>query len=97
MLKQKVLKDKALVIQGLYNQGEFNEALKLSSDFSKNYPNNSYAQNLHGIISIALNNWKNGKNSFLQAIEVINTFPAKCCSIYLSTIFFTGNISISHL
>ena len=58
MLKQKILEDKILVIQGLYNQKEFNEALKLSSDFSKNYPNNSYAQNLHGIVSIALNNWK---------------------------------------
>ena len=84
MLKQKVLKDKALVIQGLYNQGEFNEALKLSSDFSKNYPNNSYAQNLHGIVSIALNNWKNGKNSFLKAIEVNNTFPEAYNNLGLS-------------
>ena len=84
MLKQKVLKDKALVIQGLYNQGEFNEALKLSSDFSKNYPNNSYAQNLHGIVSIALNNWKNGKNSFLKAIEVNNAFPEAYNNLGLS-------------
>ena len=84
MLKQKVLKDKALVIQGLYNQGEFNEALKLSSDFSKNYPNNSYAQNLHGIVSIALHNWKNGKNSFLKAIEVNDAFPEAYNNLGLS-------------
>ena len=64
MLKQKVLKNKILVIKGLYYQGEFNEALKISSDLRKNYPNSSYAQNLHGTISIALNNWENGKNSF---------------------------------
>jgi len=58
MLKQKILEDKILVIQGLYNQKAFNEALKLSLDLSENYPNNSYAQNLHGIVLIALNNWK---------------------------------------
>ena len=84
MLKQKILEDKILVIQGLYNQKEFNEALKLSSDLSENYPNNSYAQNLHGIVSIALNNWKNGKNSFLKAIEVNNTFPEAYNNLGLS-------------
>ncbi len=84
MLKQKKLKDKVLVIQGLYYQGEFNEALKMSSDLSKNYPNSSYAQNLHGTISIALNNWKNGKNSFLKAIEINNTFPEAYNNLGLS-------------
>ena len=84
MLKQKILEDKILVIQGLYNQKAFNEALKLSLDLSENYPNNSYAQNLHGIVSIALNNWKNGKNSFLKAIEVNNTFPEAYNNLGLS-------------
>ena len=84
MLKQKILEDKILVIQGLYNQKEFNEALKLSLELSENYPNNSYAQNLHGIVSIALNNWKNGKNSFLKAIEINNTFPEAYNNLGLS-------------
>ena len=84
MLKQKILEDKILVIQGLYNQKAFNEALKLSLDLSENYPNNSYVQNLHGIVSIALNNWKNGKNSFLKAIEVNNTFPEAYNNLGLS-------------
>ena len=61
MLKQKQLKEKVLVIQGLYDQGEFNEALKLSADLSENYPNNAFVQNLHGVISIALQSWKIGK------------------------------------
>ncbi len=84
MLKQKILEDKILVIQGLYNKKEFNEALKLSLDLSENYPNNSYAQNLHGIVLIALNNWKNGKNYFLKAIEVNNTFPEAYNNLGLS-------------
>ena len=84
MLKQKILEDKILVIQGLYNKQEFNEALKLSLDLSENYPNNSYAQNLHGIVLIALNNWKNGKNYFLKAIEVNNTFPEAYNNLGLS-------------
>ena len=84
MLKQKILEDKILVIQGLYNKQEFNEALKLSLDLSENYPNNSYAQNLHGIVLIALNNWKSGKNSFLKAIEVNNTFPEAYNNLGLS-------------
>ena len=84
MLKQKILEDKILVIQGLYNKKEFNEALKLSLDLSENYPNNSYAQNLHGIVLIALNNWKNGKNYFLKAIEANNTFPEAYNNLGLS-------------
>ena len=84
MLKQKILEDKILVIQRLYNKKEFNEALKLSLDLSENYPNNSYAQNLHGIVLIALNNWKNGKNYFLKAIEANNTFPEAYNNLGLS-------------
>ena len=75
MLKQKQLKEKVLVIQGLYDQGEFNEALKLSADLSENYPNNAFVQNLHGVISIALQSWKIGKNYFLKAIKLNNSFP----------------------
>ena len=75
MLKQKQLKEKVLVIQGLYDQGEFNEALKLSADLSENYPNNAFVQNLHGVVSIALQSWKIGKNYFLKAIKLNNSFP----------------------
>jgi hypothetical protein len=84
MLKQKLLKDKILIIQGLYNQGEFNEALKLSSDLSKNYPKNSFVQNLHGVVSIALHNWKNGKEYFLKAIKVNNSFSEAYNNLGLS-------------
>ena len=39
MLNQKILKDKILVIQGLYNQEEFNEALKLCQDDDVHHKN----------------------------------------------------------
>ena len=84
MLKQKILEDKILVIQGLYNQKEFNEALKLSSDLSENYPKNSFVQNLHGVVFIALHNWKNGKNYFLKAIKVNNSFSEAYNNLGLS-------------
>ena len=84
MLNQKILKDKILVIQGLYNQEEFNEALKLSLELSENYPKNSYVQNLHGVVSIALHNWKKGKEYFLKAIKFNNSFPEAYNNLGLS-------------
>ena len=84
MLKQNELKDKILVIQGLYNQEEFNEALNLSLELSKKYSKNSYVQNLHGIVSIALNNWQNGKEYFLKAIKLNNSFPEAYNNLGLS-------------
>ena len=84
MLKQKILEDKILVIQGLYNQKEFNEALKLSSNLSEKYHNKSFLQYLHGVVSIALHNWKNCKNYFLKAIKVNNSFSEAYNNLGLS-------------
>ena len=84
MSNQADLKDKTFIIQELYNKGDFNEALKLSSDLSKDYSNNSFVQNLHGFILIALHNWEICKDYFLKAIKINNNFQQAYNNLGLS-------------
>ena len=84
MLNKDTLKDEIFLIQTIYNKGDFNKALELTSDLSYNYPNNSFIQNLHGVILIALHNWKNGKKYFLNAIKINNNFAEAYNNLGLS-------------
>ena len=36
------LKDKVFLVKNLYNNSDFNQALKLTSDLAKNYSDNSF-------------------------------------------------------
>ena len=78
------LKDKVFLVKNLYNNSDFNQALKLTSDLAKNYSDNSFVQNLHGVVLIALNNWKIAKDYFLKAIEINNNFPEALNNLGLS-------------
>ena len=40
------LKDKVFLVKNLYNNSDFNQALKLTSDLAKNYSDNSFVQKL---------------------------------------------------
>ena len=78
------LKDKVFLVKNLYNNSDFNEALKLTSDLAKNYSDNSFVQNLHGVVLIALNNWKIAKDYFLKAIKINNNSPEALNNLGLS-------------
>ncbi len=71
-MAEDLLKSKILVVQSLYKKGEFNKAYEISLEISNKYPNNSYVQNLHGVICIALNNWETAKNYFIKALKIKN-------------------------
>ncbi len=74
MSNEEDLKNKVFHIRNLYENNDFNEALKLTSDLTENYSNNSFVQNFHGVILIALNNWKIARNYFLKAIKINKNF-----------------------
>ena len=78
------LKDKVFLVKNLYNNSDFNQALKLTSDLAKNYSDNSFVQNLHGVVLIALNNWKIAKDYFLKAIKINNNSPEALNNLGLS-------------
>ena len=78
------LKDKVFLVKNLYNNSDFNEALKLTSDLAKNYSDNSFVQNLHGVVLIALNNWKIAKDYFLKSIKINNNSPEALNNLGLS-------------
>ena len=59
MSNKEDLKDKVFLVKSLYSNSDFNEALKLTSILTKNYSNNSFILNLHGVVLIALNNLTN--------------------------------------
>ncbi len=84
MLDQDKLKNEIFFIQKIYDKGDFNKALELTSDLSKNYPNNFFIQNLHGVVLIALHNWKIGKKYFLNAIKINNNFAEAYNNLGLS-------------
>ena len=71
-MEEHLLKSKIPVVQSLYKKGEFNKAHEISLEISNKYPNNSYVQNLHGVICIALNNWETAKNYFIKALKIKN-------------------------
>ena len=72
MSNKEDLRDKVFIVRNLYNNSNFNEALKISSNLANDYSNNSFVQNLNGVVLIALNNWKFAKNYFLKAIAIDN-------------------------
>ena len=78
------LKDKVFLVKNLYNNSDFNQALKLTSDLAKNYSDNSFVQNLHGVVLIALNNWKIAKDYFLKSIKINNNSPEALNNLGLS-------------
>ena len=84
MSNKEDLKDKVFLVKSLYSNSDFNEALKLTSILTKNYSNNSFILNLHGVVLIALNNWEIAKNYFLKAININSNFPEAYNNLGLS-------------
>ena len=72
MMEEDLLKSKIPVVHSLYKKGEFNKAYQISEEISNKYINNSYVQNLHGVVCIALNNWETAKNYFIKALKIKN-------------------------
>ena len=74
MLNKDTLEDEIFLVQTVYSKGYFNKALELTSNLIKKYPKNYFIQNLHGVVLIALNNWKISKKYFLNSIKINNNF-----------------------
>ena len=84
MMEEDLLKSKIPVVHSLYKKGEFNKAYQISEEISNKYINNSYVQNLHGVVCIALNNWETAKNYFIKALKIKNNFSEAYNNLGLS-------------